>query len=230
MRLPPVAFILRRKMRRLKLGRVAVPVMLALAGSGLVVMAWGNRPIALPTPPERAPGSDVAVDPAASKVVARTQAAVAAASDKEQDGDLSERPAFDIKPPLASLDGTSIKVSDLIVRLHGVDGPRADQVCFNEEGHRWACGLQARAALHNLVAQRVIRCQPIRWSASRELEAECELLDPALPSKGGIARQLVLQGWARPGPAAAGSFSAEVEQARSGRLGLWRGGWSISQP
>ena len=115
-----------------------------------------------------------------------------------------------------------------MVRLHGVEGPGPDAVCAGEAGQgRWACGLQARAALHNLVAGRNLSCQPRKALGQGIVSAECLLLSAEGQPAEDLAHRLVLQGWARPAAGAEARLQGPAAQARAARSGLWRGDWSI---
>jgi endonuclease YncB( thermonuclease family) len=37
--------------------------------------------------------------------------------------------------------------------LDGIDAPEFNQICLDEKGHEWNCGLAARDALANLIAR-----------------------------------------------------------------------------
>ena len=226
-RLPPLAFRLRRRFRRLGVAQLLLPGCIALVGGVLVVMALDSRG------PEPVPALGVRkdapeTDAASTKVVARTETAVAAQALGRPGTDLSALPGFEIPPPLRAIDGVSFWRNDDAVRLDGVEGPGADAVCFDDVRHRWACGLQARAALHNLVAGRAISCRPRLALAMGEMTAECRLDGGGNLANGDIARLLVAAGWARPNPASADRFRAEAEQAKARSLGMWRGGWALA--
>lgn len=158
--------------------------------------------------------------------MARTDAALVAQAKAEPDRDLSDLPVLEVPAPLSSVDGTSFRRGDEIVRLRGIEGPARDAVCFDAEGYRWACGLQARAALHNAVAQRSFQCRPRRVIAPSEIAADCAVTGGDGP-QGDLARLLVAQGWARPDLEAADALRLELEQARAARRGLWRGDWRL---
>lgn len=98
-------------------------------------------------------------EPAASvaKLDGRMEATATEAQAGPRPGDPSALSVFEVAPPLRSIDGTSFRDGERIVRLAVVEAPRATDVCINGEV-RWSCGLQARAALHNTVANRRLSC------------------------------------------------------------------------
>ena len=42
------------------------------------------------------------------------------------------------------IDADTVEVSAVKVRLEAVDAPETDQLCINQRGERWACGIEAR--------------------------------------------------------------------------------------
>lgn len=93
--------------------------------------------------PERPEAAIVAVSPAPAT--------------KPADLDPAQAPAFEMAGPFLSVDGTSLRRGDGVVSLDRVEGPRADDVCEDAGGALWACGLHARAVLHNLLTGRGAR-------------------------------------------------------------------------
>jgi endonuclease YncB( thermonuclease family) len=44
-------------------------------------------------------------------------------------------------------DGETLVLNGNSFRLDGIDAPKTDQVCLNENGTVWACGIEARDQL-----------------------------------------------------------------------------------
>ena len=61
--------------------------------------------------------------------------------------------------PALAIDGDTLDMSGIRVRLHGVDAPETMQTC-NRGGQPWSCGRDAGALLADLVAGRTIECTP----------------------------------------------------------------------
>lgn len=215
-----------RRLRRLD------PTLIAL-GSAIVLMA-GVLAFALSEgdaarPGAAAPASAPAAGaplPAPVKIAERTEAARTEERRAKSGDDLSAEPPFTVPAPLRSVDGTTFRRGDDIIHVHGVEGPGPDAVCAAEEGQgRWACGLQARAALHNIAGGKSLYCQPRQTRGPGEMTADC-----TVPQEKGkpqhLGMLLVAAGWARPKPGE-DDFGPAMEQARERRAGLWRGGWTI---
>lgn len=215
---------LMRRLRRLDRRLLMLQLCIALLGGVLVMLALETRPqapngtraeSAAPSEPSAVPGN---------KLVERTQAAVAADLRADPNAELSSLPPFVVPVGLISVDGTAFQRGDDVVRLDGVQGPRRDDICRDDEGRMWACGLHARAALHKAAAGRPLRCQPRRSLQGGEIAADCVIEREAAPDAD-LAELLVASGWAR--PTSAGHLTAQAEQARTARLGLWRGDWTV---
>ena len=221
-------------MRRFRFQTVALPVLITgivLLSAVLVLILLDERaPVGEGASPSAA--ETIAADPAAAsaaKLDGRMEAAAKEAQAARRPGDPSALSAFEVAPPLRSIDGASFRDGERVVRLAGVEAPRATDVCLDGEA-RWSCGLQARAALHNTVANRSLSCQPRDMSADGGIVVDCRLeAKDALPA-GDVARLLVLQGWARPMPEGGAAFAADMAKARAAGAGLWRGDWRIVTP
>ncbi len=107
----------------------------------------------------------------------------------------------------------------LKTRLAGLEGPGRDAVCNDRNGQPWACGLQARAALHNATRRQNLLCDPVAPPVGGTVPARCRgELD--------LARELVLAGFARP-TSRDPALDAAADEARRAERGLWNGGWTI---
>ncbi len=133
-----------------------------------------------------------------------------------------DRPII-LPAPNDALDGTTIRAGAQIIKLARVDGPDAYAVCEGADGAPWACGLRARAALHNLVSQDQLTCRPVTEIGQRERRHVCEIAGQD------VARLMVTAGWLRPDTHSEWAYGADASRARAGGEGLWRGGWRIRQ-
>ncbi len=96
--------------------------------------------------------------------------------------------------PFIAVDGVTLRtVQGGAIRLADVDGFSRDQVCVDAQGLRFACGLQGRAALTNLVRDRRLTCAVARDLGPETIEAVCRF-DAGLT----LSERLVVAGWAVP--------------------------------
>lgn len=56
------------------------------------------------------------------------------------------------------IDGDTLDVAEVRVRLYGIDAPEAGQLC-RRGGQSWACGAEAGKALVSAIAGREVRCE-----------------------------------------------------------------------
>jgi endonuclease YncB( thermonuclease family) len=120
-------------------------------------------------------------------------------------------------------DGDTLRLSDNIYRLDGIDAPELDQVCLDEKGAVWVCGIEARDQLIALIGKRAVRCDDkgpdpvypkIRRIGICWVEGETVSLN----------QWLVREGWAvNFEPYARGRFKADEDDAQKNRRGLWKG-------
>src|SRR6202521_3423957 len=88
-------------------------------------------------------------------------------------------------------DGDQIQIGNTKIRLGGIDAPSVDQLCLNNSGERWTCGVAAREELIKHADTKTWTCHP-RQAADRRgrLIARCEV------DGEDIQKWLVTSGWA----------------------------------
>lgn len=125
-----------------------------------------------------------------------------------------------LEPPYEVEDGLTIVTATGRVRIAGLDGPARNAICLDREEKPWACGLQARAALVNLIRGRPVTCRRTPPEPGEVASATCSVAGRD------VAQALVREGFARPaGPP--GQLGQPLALAQAGTQGLWDGGWSI---
>lgn len=201
---------------------------IVLLGGLLFMMLLDERP-PVDAPASLAAVATIAAEGAAAKLDGRMEAAALEAQAGWRPHDLPAPSPFEVAPPLRSIDGASFRDGERIVRLAGVEAPRAHDVCLDGE-ERWSCGLQARAALHNTIASRSLTCRPHGLSADGVVTAECRLEAGGVLPAGDLAHLLVRQGWVRPMPDSTAALAADMAKAKAAGAGLWRGDWHIVTP
>jgi endonuclease YncB( thermonuclease family) len=208
---------------------VRIMMMCLAATAAVLLLEIVDETIGFQTVSVPQPGAALSPPPPLeAKIEGRTDAAIVTEALSQPGQDLSHLPSVELQPPFLSVDGSTLMWGDRQLRFHGIDGPSATQVCMDESGRRWACGLQARAALHNLLAGRSLICAPRMSGQGQDFTAVCMLARPGMAEEGvSIARELVRLGWARPSNHGDGFLVDAVAAARKERAGLWRGDWTL---
>src|SRR4051794_26732802 len=129
-----------------------------------------------------------------------------------------------LDPPFVIVDGLTFAAGLNTYRLDNLTGPKANAACRGDDGNLWACGLQARAALNNVIQRATLLCRLSRINGDGTMQVLC--------AAGGVdvGAQLTAQGWARPAPGSSDAYGAEARAAEQERRGLWNGRWTFSSP
>jgi endonuclease YncB( thermonuclease family) len=124
--------------------------------------------------------------------------------------------AGELRGPARVIDGDTLVIGAVHVRLHGVDAPETRQTCGLDAGD-WDCGAVAAARLRTLVDGREVRCEPQDLDKYGRVVARC--------SAGGVdvGGQLVAEGLARAYVRYSEDYVAAEDEARARHVGLWQG-------
>lgn len=219
-----------RKRLRQRNGRLLLGLRLLMIclGATALVLLWDGPEGSFPAEATRSTASpEESVPVKAEKFTDRTETALVAEALSQPGSDVSHLATLELSPPYISRDGTTLMQGARQLKFHGIEGPRASEVCLDEEGKRWACGLQARAALHNLLAGGSLTCTPQLALGSGNVSVSCLVKNTVDGSAKDVAQALVGRGWAR--PAVPGAVLDEaLAAAQRERAGLWRGDWTVS--
>ena len=127
-----------------------------------------------------------------------------------------ERPAG-IDGPAKVVDGDTIMVNNIRIRLEGIDAPEAGQTCGRLLLVSWACGAEATAALASLIEGKRVRCEP------RGLDRFGRTLGVCFLGEQDVNAWMVRQGHAWAFVRYSRSYVAVEAEARARRLGIWQG-------
>lgn len=118
------------------------------------------------------------------------------------------------------IDGDTILLSLTKIRLLGIDAPEPDQTCVRD-GAPWSCGLEAKAALADLVRGRRVTCDLNgRHSYGRPL-GRCRL------GATDLGAWLAEQGWAAVDPRFEQTYAPQQAKAKAARRGIWAGPFQL---
>jgi endonuclease YncB( thermonuclease family) len=125
--------------------------------------------------------------------------------------------AADISGLPRIVDGDTIAIGDVKIRLAGIDAPETDQVCLDARAPRWTCGIEARDRLTQHIADRSIQCTPTGQDAYHRTLAVCRLDSEDLNA------WMVHQGWALAFVRYSRIYVGEETPAKKALRGMWSG-------
>ena len=120
------------------------------------------------------------------------------------------------------IDGDSLYVNGVKVRLHGIDAPEYRQTCRDGKGWRRACGKMAAAHLRRLVRGAIVHCRRVSTDRYHRMVAVCKV------NGEDIGRRMVRDGWAVAYVRYSRAYVADERAARAARRGIWR--WRFVPP
>ncbi|MEM9313674.1 MAG: thermonuclease family protein [Pseudomonadota bacterium] len=123
--------------------------------------------------------------------------------------------AQNLKGTASVIDGDSLIVAGIEVRLHGMDAPELDQTCLDENGETWACGEAAKDALTELVSGGPVTCR--RALHHSRYIGDCRVRGENLSA------QMLAKGHAVVDRRGSRKFVGHESIARRAKLNLWAG-------
>jgi endonuclease YncB( thermonuclease family) len=115
------------------------------------------------------------------------------------------------------IDGDTLAIGDIKIRLEGIDAPETDQVCLNADAAKWACGVVARDRLIAHVDGQPIKCEPMGTDRYGRTLAVCSVAGDDLNA------WMVREGWALAFIRYSTAYVKEENKARTAQRGLWSG-------
>jgi endonuclease YncB( thermonuclease family) len=124
--------------------------------------------------------------------------------------------------PARVIDGDTLDVAGVRVRLHGIDAPERDQACRTEQGVSWACGAWATGQVRARLQGRRVDCNPLGTDRYGRTLARCSTAGED------VGRRLVLEGIAFAYERYSSDYLPEQAIAQAADAGLWSG--SVEAP
>lgn len=122
--------------------------------------------------------------------------------------------AQDVSGPARAVDGDTLNMAGIVVRLHGIDAPELSQGCARI-GAPWACGREAASKLAILVADQPVRCEQRDIDDYGRIVATCRI------GQTDLSAAMVDAGLAVALPHFSTFYVANEARARDRRIGLW---------
>lgn len=114
------------------------------------------------------------------------------------------------------VDGDTLRLGPVTIRIHGIDAPEADQHCNGRGDRDWNCGKAATDAIAELAAGREIECLPTERDAYGRIVAICRA------DSVDLGAHLVSAGLAWAYLRFADDYLARETLARRAGLGIWQ--------
>ena len=125
--------------------------------------------------------------------------------------------AADITGTAKVREGDTIHIGSSRIRLGGIDAPSVDQLCLNNTGERWTCGVAARDALAKYADGKTWTCHVRRADRRGRQVARCEV------DGEDIQKWMVKNGWALSYVRFSHDYDADEKAAREAKAGMWQG-------
>lgn len=124
--------------------------------------------------------------------------------------------AREVSGPAQVIDGDTLDVAGVRVRLHGVDAPETAQGCL-ADGETWACGREATRALLRRIDGRPVTCE------ARDVDQYGRMVAVCRRDGQDVNAWLVAEGWALAYRRYSADYVDEEASARTAHRGMWRG-------
>ncbi len=122
-----------------------------------------------------------------------------------------------VSGPATVVDGDTIKLGPLSIRIHGIDAPEQGQACQQRNGRPWECGTAATAALAEMIKGQSLKCIPLDTDAYGRIIGRCFAGDSDL------GQEMTALGLAWAYREYSEDYVEVEAGARSQGLGIWQG-------
>ena len=114
-------------------------------------------------------------------------------------------------------EGDQVTIGNSRIRLGAIDAPSVDQLCLNNKGERWTCGVAARDELIKHAGNKSWTCHASQTDRRGRQIARCEV------DGEDIQKWLVKSGWALAYVRVSHDYDADEKAARDAKAGMWQG-------
>jgi len=125
--------------------------------------------------------------------------------------------AHEITGMASVVDGNTLEIHGQRIRLHGVDAPESDQICFQSNSDRYRCGQESALKLSDYIARKTVKCSWTSKDKYQRIVAICYL--------GGVDlnKWQVLNGWALAYREYSLDYIDPENEAERKKAGIWQG-------
>lgn len=129
--------------------------------------------------------------------------------------------APDIVGTAIVIDGDTIEIHGIRIRLDAIDAPESAQLCLNADGKRYRCGQASALALADMIGRSTIRCEPRGRDRYRRIIAVC------FKGATDLDAWMVSEGWAVAFRKYGIDYISQEDGARLNRRGIWGGSFDM---
>jgi endonuclease YncB( thermonuclease family) len=116
-----------------------------------------------------------------------------------------------------AIDASHVSIEGQRFKLFGIDAPDVDETCNDAKGIAYPCGVEARAALAALVADKSVTCRPRGPNQFDETLARC------VTGPFDLANAQAEAGWAIADRTRSLDYEPPELAAREAKRGIWQG-------
>lgn len=115
------------------------------------------------------------------------------------------------------VDGDTLEIRGVRIRLHAIDAPESDQLCRRSDGAVWPCGRRAAFALADKIGRGTVTCH------GRDTDRYGRIVAVCFHQGQDMNGWMVLNGWAVAYRRFGQDYVREEDAARTARRGVWSG-------
>lgn len=128
------------------------------------------------------------------------------------------QPAKSIVGVASVVDGDTLEIRGVRIRLWGIDAPESAQLCLNAQNVRYRCGAESANRLSQFIGQRTVTCEQRDTDRYKRMVAVCQVADQS------INQWLVENGFALAYIQYGGKVYLSMENAaKAAKRGVWQG-------
>lgn len=114
-------------------------------------------------------------------------------------------------------DADTITIGGRTIRLLGLDAPETRQICIDNRGEPWQCGIAAKEAMESIIGTRQVACTVTSMDLYKRYLAWCRAEETPLNAT------IVARGWALAYRKYGTELVPHEDTARQSMAGLWSG-------
>lgn len=119
--------------------------------------------------------------------------------------------------PARVIDGDTVEIGGLHIRLHGIDTPESGQICETGNGVRFDCGAVATSALSEMIGRGSVACSGSEIDRYGRLVAVCRT------GQHDLNAEMVEQGYALAYLRYSSDYLLHQDRAKAAGRGFWSG-------